>query len=257
MRLDLFLVESQLADSRTEAQDLIEGGFVFAKKNTEPEVCLKKPSYKVNEIEKENIYIKENNIQKFVSRGGLKLEAALKHLDIKTLKGFQVLDVGQSTGGFTDCLLSLGAEKIVGIDVGHAQLHSKLKNNSRVVSLEKMNAKDLESDVRVAQVFPKDKFDFIVMDVSFISIEKIIPHLKNFLKKDKFYLFLVKPQFECSKDFLNKNGVVTNTQIYLEIESRIRNVCIETFGNVEDFFSSELAGKDGNKEFFIYGKNSI
>lgn len=254
MRLDVFLFEKGMANSRTQAQEFIKAGHVFLK-TAEKDIILNKTSYDVSEAEQDNIFVVNNDFQKYVSRAGLKLESALKNLKID-VKNKKVLDVGQSTGGFTDCLLQFGAAFVVGFDVGHSQLSDSLKSRSNFISIEGLNAKNLNTDSRFLEVVPKEGFDLIVMDVSFISITKIINDIAPFLKKEGEFLFLVKPQFECGREFLDKDGIVRDNLIYDKIEKDIKEKCVHTFNSVEAYISSGLLGKDGNKEFFVYGKNN-
>lgn len=255
MRLDQFLVQKKITTSRTQAQELISKGFVSLNQNGMKTV-LKKSSFVVDESNSENIIVEENELQKYVSRAGLKLEGVLKALKINVANKI-VLDVGQSTGGFSDCLIQSGAQKVVGLDVGHSQLHEKLKNIKNIVSIEGLNAKDLKTDAFFLSQVPENKFDMIVMDVSFISITKVIPHLVEFLRPNGEYLFLVKPQFECGPDYLDKNGLVKDLSIYQQIESNMKKIALNNFNNVEFYIKSDLQGKDGNQEFFIYGKKSV
>lgn len=255
MRLDLFLVQKQLAQSRTQSQDFIEKGFVYFF-NGKEKIQIKKASYHVDDSNSEFIFVEHNVLQKYVSRAGLKLESALLNLK-QNVDGFKVLDIGQSTGGFTDCLIQNGASMVVGVDVGHGQIHPKIKNNEKIVCIEGLNAKDLRFDQNFAARIPSELFDMIVMDVSFISITKVIPYLPEFLKKNGYYLFLVKPQFECGPALLDKNGIVKETSFYKTIENNVREVVTKCFGGVESYIESELPGKDGNLEFFIYGQKSI
>lgn len=255
MRLDLFLVEKGLAKSRTEAQSLIKEGHVYLL-NENAQIFLKKSSHEIPESQYDNIRVSDNDTQKYVSRGGLKLDGALAQLNIE-VKGLKVLDVGQSTGGFTDCLLRRGAAEVVGIDVGRDQLHDDIKKKKRVKSFEGINVKDLINSPNFLAAVPDGGFDMIVMDVSFISILKVTEYLNSFLKAEGKYLFLVKPQFECGAENLDKNGIVKNEKIYKNIEENVRKNCLAIFNNVETFIESKITGKDGNREFFIYGKKII
>ncbi len=255
MRLDLYLVQQQLANSRTQAQDFIASGFVYFLQNTE-KIKLMKSSLVVDDSKINKIFVENNPLQKFVSRAGLKLEAALESLRIQ-VEGKHILDVGQSTGGFTDCLIRLKATNVVGVDVGHDQLHPSLKNNAQITTLEGLNAKDLAGSKEFLALVPAGKFDMIVMDVSFISVAKVIPSLVNFLKPAGEYLFLVKPQYECGQEYLDRNGIVKDSTVYRSIEENIRKTALQNFHNVQAYIKSEVTGKDGNQEFFIYGKNNI
>lgn len=254
MRLDVFLVQNHLASSRTQAQALISDQAVYYVNAQGQNIILNKSSFEVSDEVAPLIKVHPSELQKYVSRAGLKLESALEHLKLD-VSNMLALDVGQSTGGFTNCLLQHKVKRVVGLDVGHDQLHDTLKNDPRVTAIEGLNVKDLEQHAEFLNQVPQNGFDLIVMDVSFISLTKVVPHLKNYLKPRGQYLFLVKPQFECGAEHLDKNGVVKNKFVYTQIEENIRQVLMQTFGNVQDYFASGLSGKDGNQEFFIYGKN--
>jgi 23S rRNA (cytidine1920-2'-O)/16S rRNA (cytidine1409-2'-O)-methyltransferase len=255
LRLDLYLVQNQLASSRTQAQDFIENGHVYAMTDATKKIKLQKASFKVEAHLQNKIYVERNELQQFVSRAGLKLNAALEQLHVD-VKNKVVLDVGQSTGGFSDCLVQRGAQMLVGVEVGHGQLHESLKINSKIVCLEGLNAKELAQSPDFLKTVPSEKFDMIVMDVSFISITKVMPSLVPYLKKDGLYLFLVKPQFECGAKNLDKNGVVKDSEAYPLIENEIKKCALQYFNNVTAYIESAVLGKDGNREFFIYGQNS-
>lgn len=243
MRLDLFLVQHKNIESRTKAQDLIAQGLVLFKKKV-----IKKPSFDVPEDMFSEVTITKNNLNQFVSRAGFKLAGALTYVN-QSVQGLKILDVGQSTGGFTDALLQNGANKVIGLDVGTAQLHEKIKSDPRVVSYENLNVKDISSH-ELAQ----ESFDGIVCDVSFISLTKVVGFLHPLLKTKGFFLLLVKPQFECGPQALDKNGIVSDPEVYKTIESEITSLCEKLFHGETIFFESSITGKDGNKEFFIYGK---
>lgn len=253
MRLDLFLVEKKLALSRTQAQEFIRHGFVFLK-TANKLISLTKPSFDVAEELSGAIVVQSNELQKYVSRAGLKLEYALEYLNLD-VNGLSVLDVGQSTGGFTDCLLQKNASLVVGIDVGQRQLHASLAKFPQIRSFENLHVKDLGIRDDFLKTVPSSRFDFVVMDVSFISITKVMGYLKPFLKKNGEFLFLVKPQFELGPNALDKNGIVKDTKNYAIVEKTIRNETEIIFGSVLNYFKSSVVGKDGNQEFFIYGKN--
>jgi 23S rRNA (cytidine1920-2'-O)/16S rRNA (cytidine1409-2'-O)-methyltransferase len=245
MRLDQKLVELGLARSRSQAKEMIEAGYV----SLNGELQLKASS-KVSDTD--SLKVKESELTKYVSRAGLKLEAALERvgLSVNTLK---VLDVGLSTGGFSDCLLQKGVSTIVGVDVGHNQLADSLKNDERLLSYEGVNAKELSQNPEILEKI-KD-IDLIVMDVSFISILKIIPEFaKCGFSKRPALLSLVKPQFELSKKDLNKQGLVKEESKYLEIKENIIFELKNWKYEVEDYFPSPIKGGDGNKEFFVYAK---
>ncbi|WP_413569221.1 TlyA family RNA methyltransferase [Bdellovibrio sp. HCB117] len=247
-RLDVYLVEKGLAQSRTHAQELIEAGQVFLVEGTQRRV-LKKASQSVST--ENSVIVEAGPANRFVSRGGLKLEGALQHVKLST-KDLNVLDVGISTGGFTDCLLQSGAKFILGVDVGHGQVHSSLLKNPKLKVCEGVNARGLSKETSVLQYVPKEKFDLIVMDVSFISISLIIPELSSFLNSQGALLSLVKPQFEVGVEGLGKGGIVKDESLYAEVEKKIREVCAQSSFEVLDYFPSPIEGKDGNREFFIY-----
>lgn len=255
MRLDLLLVQKKLANSRTQAQDLIKNGYVSILQNTQKKILLK-PNHEIQEDQFDLVSVDENVLQKYVSRGGLKLESALKHLNLD-IQNFTALDIGQSTGGFTDCLLQQGAKSVVGIDVGRDQLHYSLKSHSRVQFFESLHVNELSTHKEFLKSVPKDGFDLIVADVSFISLAKVMAFLKPYLKSAGLYLLLVKPQFEAGPNALDKNGIVKDEKMYAIVQNTISEEAKRIFGEVTDYFASELQGKDGNQEFFIYGKNQF
>ena len=253
MRLDLYLVENKLAASRTQAQDFISQGYVLVASGDQKKI-IDKSNYIVKSTDQ--VIVEANELQKYVSRGGLKLERALAKLNID-VKEKVVLDIGQSTGGFTDCLLKMGARQVVGVDVGHGQLHASLKKDARIISFENLNVKDLSMNAAFVKEVPIDKFDLVVADLSFISLSKVIPSIVNFLGDESEYLFLVKPQFECGLENLDKNGLVKNIKVYKTVETEIKKSVMQYFKNVEAYLACEVIGKDGNQEFFIYGRKTV
>jgi 23S rRNA (cytidine1920-2'-O)/16S rRNA (cytidine1409-2'-O)-methyltransferase len=215
---------------------------------------------------------------RYVSRGGLKLEAALAHVQLN-VKGLACLDVGQSTGGFTDCLLQHGAASVVGVDVGSAQLHPQLRTDPRVLCVEKVNARaltaddllqayedsigeqgvfDTEADPDHADVAAPDfapAFDLIVADLSFISQTLVLPAVVALLKPGGTLLTLVKPQFELQPGQVGKGGIVKDASLYLFVEQRLREACAALGLVVTAWFDSPIAGGDGNREFFICARH--
>ena len=190
---------------------------------------------------------------RWVSRAGLKLEGALKQIDLD-VSGLTCLDVGQSTGGFTDVLLSQGASRVVGVEVGHGQIHEKLKTDERVVVLENVNARELdESPLR--EHAPAEGFDLIVADLSFIALSKIVPHLAPWLKPGGQVLMLIKPQFEVGKDHVGKGGVVKDPAQHARARDMVRRACTDLGWTVHKGFASSIAGGDGNLEFFIWAQS--
>ena len=242
MRADVLLVRRGLAPSRTAAQRLIAAGHVFAREGA-AKVVLTKPSATVHhDVQLE---IEASELNRYVSRGGLKLEGALKHVALN-IKNFRCLDVGQSTGGFTDCLLQRGAAHVVGVDVGHDQLYAKIRNDLRVTCIEGVNARTLQS--------VDEPFDLIVADVSFISVTKVLPQWPALLHEGGHVLSLVKPQFEVGAANLARGGIVRDESLYAVVEKTIRKSCIDAGLIVLDYFDSSITGGDGNREFFIYAK---
>ena len=182
---------------------------------------------------------------RYVSRGGLKLEGALKASGLG-VSGKACLDVGQSTGGFTDCLLQQGAARVTGVDVGSGQLHDNIRNDPRVTVLEKVNARELTAEEA------GEDFDVVVGDLSFISSTLVLPALVPLLKDGGALLFLVKPQFELQPGQVGKRGIVTDPQMYDVVEKRLRDCCAELGLQVKGWYDSPVTGGDGNREFFIY-----
>lgn len=256
MRLDLYLVQKKLASSRTHAQELIKTGQVYQQNPDGSPRVLQKANHQVDE-QQTDIYVSEGPANRFVSRGGLKLEGALQRLRLD-VNQWQVLDVGISTGGFTDCLLQKGAAQVVGVDVGHGQTHPSLLLNPRLRVIEGLNARELTRNSELQAFRPREGFDLIVMDVSFISISLILPQLLSFLKPQGHLLSLVKPQFEVGPEGLGKGGLVKDPGLYSQIENKIKSACERSGFQTLDYFESSIEGKDGNKEFFIFvQKNTL
>ncbi len=251
MRLDLYLVKHNFCDSRSKAQDLIQSGSVEVYKD-DSFVVVTSASLKIKE--NTEVRLVSTELLKYVARSGLKLEKALKKVKL-TLQDKAVLDVGQSTGGFTDCVLQLGAQKVVGVDVGHGQLDQKIKSNTCVEAYEGVNAKNLLSvRDKNGQVFSLSFagfFDFCCIDVSFISLRHIIKEVFPLLRHQGHLLALVKPQFEVGQKYL-KNGVVNQPEVYDILKSEMLLLAKNNGFQVLDYMSSELIGKKGNKEFFLY-----
>lgn len=254
MRLDQYLVSHLNVESRNKAQLLIESNQVV-RIEKDREIVLTKPSFEVTEIIAPFIKIKSIESLKYVSRAGFKLESALIHTNL-SVQNKIVLDVGQSTGGFTDCLIQGGAGKVIGIDVGEGQLHPKLKSSSQVHFFEKINARYLSKETAFNLSVPAHGFDIVVCDVSFISILYILEEMMTYLKSGGYFLFLIKPQFECGPEHLNKNGIVTSDAVYNDIEKKVTEAIQKLSCQILDYFESAIEGKDGNKEFFIYGQKN-
>lgn len=249
MRLDLLLVNRKLALSRTHAQELIGAGQVFLVAGEQRKILTKASQ----RFEKNtNIEVKNGPANRFVSRGGLKLEGALARLNLSVV-GLNILDVGISTGGFTDCLLQNHAASVLGIDVGHGQLSSALVGHPRLQLKEGINARQLSLD----PVVNATVFDLIVMDVSFISVTLIIPELAGLLKDSGYLLSLIKPQFEVGAEGLGKGGIVKDTSLYIDVENKVKTCCQANAFSVLDFFESPIVGKEGNREFFIFAQKKV
>ena len=236
-RLDKLLVEKGIVSTREKARALIMAGEVtvegkvFDKAGTRMD--LEAP-----------IQLRGETFP-YVSRGGEKLEGALKAFGINP-KGLVVMDVGASTGGFTDCVLQKGARRVYAVDVGYGQLAWKLQKDARVVSLERKNVRYLPREE------VEEEIDLILIDTSFISIEKFIPHLLGFLKKGGAILSLIKPQFEVGRREVGKRGVVRDASLHQKVIDRISNFCRALKLKVLGVTESPLLGPKGNKEFFIY-----
>jgi len=249
MRADQLLVQRSLAPTRSAAQRLIDAGAVrwlgpkgwaVPRKAGEdlPDGC--------------RIEVTDDAELRFVSRGGLKLDAALTHCAI-AIEGKNCLDVGQSTGGFTDVLLQHGAARVVGLDVGRAQLAASLAGDARVVSHEGLNARDVAGS-QFEQDEPLKSFDIVVADLSFISLTHLLPTIANYLAPDGHAVLLVKPQFELQPVDIGKGGLVKEAASYPRVEQRIREACAGLHLSVRDYFASAIEGGDGNKEFFVWAQ---
>jgi 23S rRNA (cytidine1920-2'-O)/16S rRNA (cytidine1409-2'-O)-methyltransferase len=277
VRIDVWLVENGKVSSRQKAQELIGEGRIYLIDAGGRRQLIKKSSFTVPETSDFQIQVTTTEGPEFVSRGGLKLLGALKRLPDFDVRGHTVLDLGISTGGFTDCLLQEGALNVVGVDVGHGQLAEKLRSDSRVILLEGLNAREASvegSPVRnqILGANGGSRYSRIVIDVSFISLKMILPAAAALLD-DLFtaalfttalstsaggsgkILALVKPQFEVGREGLGKNGIVKDVKLYPQVEASIRDTCVALGLKVEDFFESPILGSDGNKEFFIYATN--
>jgi len=245
-RADLLLVEQGLAQSRTHAQRLLKAGKVKFRQGAQWQP-LTKPGMKL-EIDTE-FEVTPDEADRYASRGALKLIKALDYLQLD-LKDKVAIDVGQSTGGFTDCLLQHGAAHVVGIEVGHDQLIERLRNDPRVTCHEGVNGRDMP----IAQLLGESGgqgFDLAVMDVSFISQTKILPGLAKLIAEGGYLISLVKPQFEVGKDGIGRGGIVRDASLYPQVEQTIRQCCAELELKVEAWFESPIKGGDGNREFLM------
>lgn len=241
-RLDVVLVEKGLAASREKAKAMIMAGQVL--------VDNKKIDKAGTEINPElPIRLLGHDIP-YVSRGGLKLEKALKVFPVD-LTGTVVADIGASTGGFVDCALQNGAAKVFAIDVGYNQLDWKLRTDSRVINMEKTNARYLTAD-SLGEIV-----DVITTDVAFISLDKILPPAMTFLKDGGDVLALIKPQFEAGKEKVGKKGVVRDPAVHLEVVMKILGLCEEIGLQVWGLDYSPIKGPEGNIEYLLWGRKNL
>ncbi len=294
MRADLFLVEHGFATTRSQAQRLIASGVQWrVQVETDVEVAWKRVAKNGDEIPAgAELEVLDNTEARYISRGGLKLEGALKATGID-VSGLRCLDIGQSTGGFTDCLLQHGAAEVLGVDVGHGQLHASMRSDARVVCIEGVNARSLtaddlaehyrralhiknggeEGDDEFGNDFDDQDeasmedaaegeggndfnplFDFLTGDLSFISLTLVLPAVVRLLKPDGHLLMLVKPQFELQPGQIGKGGIVRDPVHFDFVEKRLRDTCAELGVEVLGWMESAIDGGDGNREFFIHAK---
>lgn len=249
VRADQLLVAQGLAPSRMAAQRLIEADRVrFMLWGTEELVPVTRAADRFSETTR--LIVLSSETPDYVSRGGEKLAGALRHTGL-VVSGKTCLDIGQSTGGFTDCLLQHGAAKVVGIDVGSSQLHLKLASDPRVEAYEGINARALEKSALAGR-----RFELIVADVSFISLTLIIPQLPSFLAPDGDLLLLAKPQFEVGPENLRKGGLVADAALYPAVREKLVACCAANRLTVLDWFESPITGGDGNREFFLHARHA-
>lgn len=242
MRLDQYLVHIGKIRSRSQAKDFIQNGQVQVFVNEAWQTILK-PNFRCSE--NTEIQILQSEDLEWVARSGRKLEGALVRLG-KDVKGLVCLDVGQSTGGFTQALLRRSAAKVVGVDVGTDQLSSEVREHPDVLCYESTDARDL--------LFLKEDwvFNFVVVDVSFISALKVLPSIKQLRFEKAEALILVKPQFEVGKSLVGRSGLVESPKLLLDCQKQVFDALKEMSLEVLDYFPSEVKGKNGNQEFFCY-----
>jgi 23S rRNA (cytidine1920-2'-O)/16S rRNA (cytidine1409-2'-O)-methyltransferase len=212
--------------------------------NTHP---VDKPGFFISK--EDRVAVKGSDIP-YVSRGGLKLEAALRALELP-VDGYVCLDVGASTGGFTDCLLQNGALRVYAVDVGYGQLAWKLRQDPRVVVIERTNIRHLP----VAAI--PEAVDLVTIDVSFISLKIVVPAVLGFLKKDAQILALIKPQFEVGKDQVGKGGVVRDSKLHSEVIENLSELFSRMGLSCKNVLPSPILGPKGNREFFIFLRYAV
>ncbi len=244
VRLDKLVVEQGLATSRAQAQALIMAGKIM-------DINRQLLTKAGQQVSADTVLQLKEKLHPWVSRGGIKLDYAIKQFNIE-LSANIVADIGASTGGFTDVLLHYGAAKIYAVDVGYGQLADKLRNDSRVIVLEKTNARYLSS-----KHIPQP-LDGVVCDASFISLKLVLPKAMQLVKQRGWLVALIKPQFEVGKGCVGKGGVVSDENLHLQVCDEIAKWCNEQpYWSVHEIIDSPVAGAKGNKEFLLYAtKNS-
>jgi 23S rRNA (cytidine1920-2'-O)/16S rRNA (cytidine1409-2'-O)-methyltransferase len=250
LRADQALVDRGLVASRALAKRLIEAGAVSI--NSAP---LTKPSFLVND---DHVLLVSDSVEtQFVSRAGAKLSGALSVCKID-VQGRSCLDLGQSTGGFTDCLIKAGAAHVIGIDVGHGQLVESLTQHPKVVAIEGCNVRQLDfaSDPRTHDYF--NDISLIVIDLSFISLQLVLPVVTGWFTQSIpasepiELVCLIKPQFEVGKGNVNKQGIVTDPALLSAVAQRIQKTAVDLGWRINHYFDSPIKGGDGNAEFFLH-----
>lgn len=236
-RLDVLLVNRGLAPSREKAKTMIMAGDVFVENQREDKAGSTFPINANIEVHGEQL--------KYVSRGGLKLEKAMQEFPI-TLEGMVCMDIGASTGGFTDCMLQNGAAKVFAVDVGYGQFAWKLRQDPRVVCMEKTN---------IRYVTPEnigEQLDFASVDVSFISLSKVLPAAKELLKDGGEMVCLIKPQFEAGKEKVGKKGVVRDKNVHIEVIQNVISYATSNGFAVLGLSFSPVKGPEGNIEYLVH-----
>ena len=240
-RLDVLLVNRNLAESREKAKAIIMSGIVYVDGQKED---------KAGTMFEDTVSVEvRGHTLAYVSRGGLKLEKAMTHFGV-TLNGKICMDVGASTGGFTDCMLQNGAVKVYSVDVGHGQLAWKLRNDERVVCMEKTN---------IRYVTPEDipdRIQFASIDVSFISLKRIFPAADRVLREDGECLCLIKPQFEAGRENVGKKGVVKDPRIHIKVIENVCSYAVQAGFSVSALDFSPVKGPEGNIEYLVYLKKA-
>ena len=240
-RLDIEIVNRGILSSRNEAREAIMSEKVYVDGKV-----ITKPGRKVSEENKIEFKGERNP---FVSRGGYKLLKAIEDYNLN-LENCVCMDIGASTGGFTDCMLQHGASKVYAIDVGTDQLHEKLRGDKRVVSLENTNIRDLDEEFIIEDI------EVISIDVSFISLTKVLPKAFSLLGEDGVIVALIKPQFECGSSNLNKKGVVKNKEVHKDVLNKIVDFVYDNNKGIRELTSSPITGPNGNIEYLVIIDNN-
>lgn len=236
-RLDVLLVKGGFAESREKAKAIIMSGNVFVNNNREDKAGQTFDEKAIIEV--------RGNTLKYVSRGGLKLEKAMANFDV-SIEGKICMDVGASTGGFTDCMLQNGAVKVYSVDVGHGQLAWKLRQDERVVCMEKTNIRYVTNED-----IP-DLIDFSSIDVSFISLTKVLGPVRNLLTENGQVVCLIKPQFEAGREKVGKKGVVRDKKVHIEVIEMVVEFAKSIGFNVLNLDFSPIKGPEGNIEYLLH-----
>lgn len=240
-RLDVLVYEAGLAESREKAKAYIMSGIIYVDNQKSD-----KPGTMYSDTAK----IEMRGLKpKYVSRGGLKLEKAMKSFNLD-MKDKTTIDIGASTGGFTDCMLQNGAKKVYSVDVGYGQLDWKLRNDERVVNLERTNIRYI-----TAEQIP-DEIDFFSVDVCFISLCLVLPAVRPLLKESGEAVCLIKPQFEAGRENIGKHGVVRDKEVHIQVIQKIYDFCLENGFDVLGIDYSPIKGPEGNIEYLIYIRKS-
>ena len=240
-RLDILVYEKGFAESREKAKVIIMAGQVYVD-NQKADKCG------MSYDETANIEVR-GSVLKYVSRGGLKLEKAIDNFNLD-LNGATAMDIGASTGGFTDCMLQNGAKRVYSIDVGYGQLAWKLRTDERVVNLERTNMR------KVTREQVPDPIDFFSVDVSFISLRLILPVARELMAENAQAVCLIKPQFEAGREKVGKKGVVRDPSVHVEVVRGIYEFCLQSGFDVLNLDFSPIKGPEGNIEYLIHLKKS-
>ena len=238
-RLDILIFEKNLAKSREAAKELIKNNQISVHGR-----IISKPSALISESDDITVV---GNVLKYVSRGGLKLEKAINEFDI-SLNNKICMDIGASTGGFTDCMLQNGAKKVYAVDVGTGQLHNSLRNDDRVINQENTNFRYIDTSIFT------DDIDIITVDVSFISLKHILPKIVEISHNSTDIVALVKPQFEAGKENIGKKGIVKDKQVHLEVLNNLNNYIKINNLNLINIAYSPIKGASGNIEYLTHLK---